>query len=202
MFTLPNLPYAEDALAPHVSAETMSFHHGKHHRKYVDTLNELLEGNPLADRSLEDVILQSHQRPEQKKIFNNAAQSWNHDFLWKSMSPDGGGAPVGAVKDAIERDFGDAAAFAEAFEKAATDHFGSGWAWLVATAHGRVEITTTHDADLPLVHGQTALLTCDLWEHAYYLDRQNRRPEYLKAFLGNLINWEFANSNLNAVSSG
>ena len=198
MFALPELPYAEDALAPHISAQTLSLHHGKHHKGYVDTLNALLDGGPMAELSLDDVIRQSRGDTARQKIFNNAAQSWNHDFLWKSMDPKGGGAPTGKVKALVERDIGNMQTFAKAFGEAGAGHFGSGWVWLILNG-GKVEIMTTHDADLPMVHGHMALLTCDLWEHAYYLDRQNRRPEYIEAFLDNLVNWDFANANLAAV---
>ena len=198
MFALPELPYAEDALAPHISAQTLALHHGKHHRSYVDTLNALLDGGPMAELSLEDVIQQSHGEAAQQKIFNNAAQSWNHDFLWKSMDPKGGGAPTGNVKSLVERDIGNTQTFAKAFGEACAGHFGSGWVWLILNG-GKVEIMTTHDADLPMVHGRTALLTCDLWEHAYYLDHQNRRRDYIEAFLDNLVNWDFANANLAVV---
>ena len=152
----------------------------------------------MAELSLEDVIQQSHGEAAQQKIFNNAAQSWNHDFLWKSMDPKGGGAPTGNVKALVERDIGNTQTFAKAFGEACAGHFGSGWVWLILNG-GKVEIMTTHDADLPMVHGRTALLTCDLWEHAYYLDHQNRRRDYIEAFLDNLVNWDFANANLAVV---
>lgn len=200
MFTLPKLPYAQDALAPHISAETLALHHGKHHRSYVDTLNKLLVGDALAELPLVEVIHESHGFAARQTIFNNAAQSWNHDFFWKSMKPDGGGPPDGDLKVLIEHDIGDAKAFAAAFNKAAAKHFGSGWIWLVVT-DGVVAILTTHDADLPPVHGRTPLLCCDLWEHAYYLDYQNRRAEFVTAFLDHLVNWDFANANLAAAAS-
>jgi superoxide dismutase, Fe-Mn family len=200
MFTLPKLPYAEDALEPHISAETMVLHHGKHHKNYVDTLNRLLEGTSMADLSLVGVIKQTYGDAAHSAIFNNAAQCWNHDFFWKSMRPDGGGFPDGDLKVMIEHDIGDAKELQEAFVKAATEHFGSGWIWLVAT-DGVIGIITTHDADLPLVQGRTALLCCDLWEHAYYLDYQNRRADFVKAFLDHLANWDFADANLTAVDA-
>ncbi len=200
MFKLPKLPYAEDALEPHISAETLALHHGKHHKTYVDTLNKLLAGDALADLSLEEVIKQSHGLAARQTIFNNAAQSWNHDFFWKSMKPGGGGPPTDDLKVLIEKDIGDAKAFGEAFNNAAVKHFGSGWVWLVAT-EGVVAIVTTHDADLPPVHGRTALLCCDLWEHAYYLDYQNRRTDFVNAFLDHLANWEFANANMAIAAS-
>jgi superoxide dismutase, Fe-Mn family len=200
MCTLPKLPYAEDALVPHISADTMKLHHSKHHKAYVDKLNELLADDPLLDLPLEDVIRQSHGLAARQSIFNNAAQCWNHDFFWKSMQPDGGGAPSGDLKVMIEHDIGGAKAFAKAFNDAAAEHFGSGWVWLVVR-DGVISIVTTHDADLPWMQGRTALLCCDLWEHAYYLDHQNRRPEFVKAFLDHLANWDFANANLSAAAS-
>jgi superoxide dismutase, Fe-Mn family len=200
MFSLAKLPYAYNALAPHISAETLKLHHGKHHKIYVDKLNELLTEDPMADCRLEEMISKSHGDTKKLTIFNNAAQCWNHDFLWNSMSPDGGGLATGAIKRMIDAAFDHADAFNNAFVAAAVGHFGSGWAWLVLN-DDKLEITTTHDADLPLVHGQTALLTCDLWEHAYYVDYQNRRPDYVKVFLAHLINWDFANANLAAVQT-
>ncbi|MGC1470228.1 MAG: superoxide dismutase, partial [Sphingorhabdus sp.] len=176
MFTLPKLPYAEDALEPHISAETLALHHGMHHKGYVDTLNKLLAGDALAELSLNDVIHQSHGLAARQTIFNNAAQSWNHDFFWKSMKPGGGGPPTGDIKMQIEREIGDDKAFRAAFSEAAARHFGSGWVWLVAT-DGAVGIVTTHDAELPPLNVRTPLLCCDLWEHAYYLDYQNRRAD-------------------------
>jgi superoxide dismutase, Fe-Mn family len=199
MFTLPQLPYAEDALEPYISAQTIALHHGKHHKAYVDTLNKLLDDNELAALPLAEVIKQSHGLAARHTIFNNAAQSWNHDFFWKSMKPDGGGPPNGDLKVLIEHDIGDAKAFAETFSKVAASHFGSGWIWLVVT-DGVVGIVATHDADLPPVHGRTPLICCDLWEHAYYLDYQNRRADFVTAFLDHLANWDFANANLAAAA--
>jgi superoxide dismutase, Fe-Mn family len=196
MFTLPDLPYAEDALAPYISAETVALHHGKHHKSYVDKLNALLNSDGETD--LEDVVRASFANSTKQSIFNNAAQCWNHEFLWQSMRRHGGGSPHGAIKNLIDAEFGDFGAFGKAFSKAAAAHFGSGWIWLVLDG-ARVEIMTTHDADLPLAHDRVALLTCDLWEHAYYLDYQNRRPDYITAFLDHLINWDFANANIAAV---
>ena len=200
MFTLPKLPYAKDALEPYISAETLALHHGKHHKGYVDTLNALLNDDSLADLPLDDVIRQSFGLAGRQTIFNNAAQSWNHDFFWKSMKPGGGGAPDADLKVLIEHDIGDAATFVAEFNDAASKHFGSGWIWLVVT-NGEVGIVTTHDADLPPVHGRTPLLCCDLWEHAYYLDYQNRRAEFVSGFLGHLANWDFANANLATAAS-
>ena len=200
MFTLPKLPYAEDALEPHISAQTLALHHGKHHKAYVDTLNTLLADDPFAKLPLAEVIQRSHGLAARQTVFNNAAQSWNHDFFWKSMKPGGGGPPDGDLKVLIEEDIGDAKAFGEAFSKAAAAHFGSGWVWLIVTS-GVVAIVATHDADLPPVHGRTPLLCCDLWEHAYYLDYQNRRAEFVAAFLDHLANWGFANANLTAAAA-
>jgi Fe-Mn family superoxide dismutase len=191
-FTLPNLPYAIDALAPHVSQETLEFHHGKHHNAYVDKLNGLVEGKSNDD--LEAVILGAEPGP----VFNNAAQHWNHTFYWSSMAPGGGGQPTGELAEAIERDFGSFDDFKQQLNEAAATHFGSGWAWL-AHDGSKLVVTGTHDADLPLNHGQKALLTIDVWEHAYYIDYRNKRPDYVGAFLDHLANWDFAAENLKAV---
>jgi superoxide dismutase, Fe-Mn family len=193
-FELPALPYAKNALAPHISEETLNVHHGKHHQTYVTNLNKLIEGTPFATLSLEEIIQKSAQDPAKAGIFNNAAQVWNHTFYWHSMKPSGGGKPSGALAQAIEQAFGTFEAFTEQFEQAALTQFGSGWAWLVLDK-GTLKITKTGNADTPMVHGQTALLTCDVWEHAYYIDYQNKRADYAKAFLGNLVNWEFAATN-------
>jgi superoxide dismutase, Fe-Mn family len=191
--TLPALPYDKAALAPHISAETLEFHHGKHHNAYVTNLNKLLDGSPLAEKSLEEIILASDGG-----IFNNAAQVWNHTFYWNSMKPNGGGAPTGDLAAAIDRDFGSFDKFKEAFTAAATTQFGSGWAWLVVE-NGKLAVTKTANADLPLKHGQTALLTLDVWEHAYYIDYRNLRPKYIETFLTSLANWDFAAANLAAA---
>lgn len=198
MFTLTPLPYAENALEPHISAETMSFHYGKHHKSYVDKLNSLLKDDTLADLPLEEVIHQSQGLAARQTIYNNAAQIWNHDFFWNSMTPDGGGAPTGDIKKLIAEHIGSAEEFQTAFSDAATEHFGSGWAWLVY-ADNAVRIVTTHDAEIPFENGATPLLCCDVWEHAYYLDYQNRRPDFVTAFMDHLVNWDFANANLEAV---
>ena len=181
---LPPLPYDKSALEPHLSAETLEYHHDKHHRKYVDKLNQLIEGSDFASRSLEEIIRSAPPGP----VFNNAAQIWNHTFYWHSMSPDGGGEPSGALARAIARKFGAFAAFTEEFEKQARGHFGSGWVWLVEDGAGSVSIEQTHDADNPLHHGGKALLACDVWEHAYYIDYRNARAKYLQAFW-NVVNW-------------
>jgi superoxide dismutase, Fe-Mn family len=200
MFILPKLPYAQDALEPHISAETLALHHGKHHKIYVDTLNKLLKGDALESLPLDDVIHQSHGIAARQTIFNNAAQSWNHDFYWKSMKPDGGGPPTGDIKIFIEREFGDTDAFHAAFSDTAAKHFGSGWVWLVVT-DGEVGIMATHNAELPPLNIRTPLLCCDLWEHAYYVDYQNRRADFVTAFLDHLANWDFANTNLATAAS-
>jgi Fe-Mn family superoxide dismutase len=191
-FSLPALPYDKGALAPHISAETLEFHYGKHHQAYVTNLNKLLEGKPEASQSLENVIQSSAEGP----IFNNAAQIWNHTFYWHSMKPSGGGQPTGDLADAIKRDFGSFEKFAEAFTVAATTQFGSGWAWLVLGSDKKLAVTKTPNADLPSKHGQKALLTIDVWEHAYYIDYRNARPKYIETFLGHLANWDFAIENL------
>jgi Fe-Mn family superoxide dismutase len=194
-FTLPPLPYAENALEPNISAKTLSFHYGKHHKAYVTKLNELTQDTDLAKLSLEDVIRKTAGDSAKAGIFNNAAQVWNHTFYWQSMKPGGGGAPKGALAEKMNKDFGSFDAFKEAFKNAGTTQFGSGWAWLV-NEKGTLKVTKTPNADLPLVHGQTALITMDVWEHAYYLDYQNRRPDYIETFLGKLANWDFAEANL------
>jgi Fe-Mn family superoxide dismutase len=189
-FTLPNLPYAKNALAPHLSEETLEYHHGKHHAAYVTNLNKLTEGKPEAQKSLEDIIHSS-----EGGIFNNAAQVWNHTFYWSCMKPNGGGQPTGDLQQAINRDFGSFDKFKEEFANAATTQFGSGWAWLVADK-GKLSVTKTGNADLPLKHNQKALLTIDVWEHAYYIDYRNQRPKYIETFLAHLVNWEFVLGNL------
>lgn len=193
-FELPDLPYERDALEPHVSARTLEYHHGKHHKAYVDKLNAAIEGSDYAHMSLEDIIAKSEQAGD-NGVFNNAAQAWNHDFLWKSMSPGGGGAPQGALMEAIEASFGGLDAFKKQFKDAAMGQFGSGWAWLVSDS-GRLAITSTPNAKTPLTGRATPLLTLDVWEHAYYLDFQNRRDSYIDSFLDHLVNWDFAASNL------
>lgn len=197
--TLPDLPYAQDALAPHISAQTLDFHHGKHHAAYVKNLNGLIDGSDLADKSLEDVILAVAGDAAKAGVFNNAAQIWNHTFYWNSMAPNGGGAPTGALAEAIDRDFGSFDAFKTAFAQAGATQFGSGWAWLVAV-NGKLEVRKTGNAETPLTEdGVTPLLTMDVWEHAYYLDFQNRRPDYISTFLDHLVNWEFASANFAAA---
>jgi len=190
---LPELPYSLDALQPHISARTLEFHHGKHHRAYVDKLNLAIDNTGYADMTLEDIIMRSHKAGE-AGVFNNAAQIWNHTFLWHSMSAKGGGDAVGPLKEAIDRQFGSLSSFGKAFKDAAMGQFGSGWTWLVVDG-GDLKIVSTGNAQTPLTNGQKPLLTLDVWEHAYYLDYQNDRGKYIDTFLAHLINWEFASSN-------
>jgi Fe-Mn family superoxide dismutase len=190
-FTLPELPYAKDALAPHISAETLDFHHGKHHQAYVTKLNELVGADAsLGGKSLEDLV-----RTTSGGVFNQAAQVWNHTFYWHSMRPGGGGEPTGAIADAITKAFGSFAGFKEKFTAAAIGQFGSGWAWLVKNPGGALEIVQTSNAGCPLTDGKTPILTCDVWEHAYYVDYRNARAKYVEAWW-NLVNWDHANKNL------
>lgn len=191
---LPPLPFEMNALEPYISANTLSFHYGKHHQAYVTNLNNLLKDHPLADASLEEVIMQSAGKAEMMGIFNNAAQVWNHTFYWHCMKPNGGGEPSPSFKAALEKAFGSFEKFCEEFKQAAITQFGSGWAWLVKDQTGALKILKTGNADLPMAHNCKALLTCDVWEHAYYLDYQNRRPDYVDIFLKHLINWEFVES--------
>jgi len=189
-FELPPLPWAEDALAPHISAETIEYHYGKHHKTYVDNLNKAVDGTPDADLSLEDIILKA-----EGPLFNNSAQVWNHTFFWNGLAPNGGGAPTGAVADKIEASFGSYDEFRTQITQAGITQFGSGWAWLIDN-NGTLEVTKTANADLPLKHGQKALWTIDVWEHAYYIDYRNARPKFIDVVLDNLINWDFVNQNL------
>jgi superoxide dismutase, Fe-Mn family len=190
-FTLPPLPYDKTALAPFLTAETLEFHHGKHHNAYVVNLNKFIdEGKADKTKTLEELIMTTDG-----PVFNNAAQIWNHTFLWNSMKPKGGGEPTGAVAAAITKDFGSFTKFKEEFTAAATSQFGSGWAWLVSEG-GKLKVTKTPNADLPMKHNQTALLTIDVWEHAYYIDYRNLRPKYIETFITSLINWDFVNANL------
>ncbi len=189
-FTLPNLPYAKDALEPHISAETLEYHYGKHHQTYVDKLNGLVEGTNNADKSLEDII-----RSSDGGLFNNAAQVWNHSFYWNCLSPTGGGLPGGKLAELIDRDFGSFDEFKSRFTDKAINTFGSGWAWLVQTTEGKLEITSTSNAETPLTGSATPLMTCDVWEHAYYIDYRNARPKYLEAFW-KLVNWDYVGSRL------
>lgn len=194
-FTLPQLPYAKNALAPYISEQTLDFHYGKHHQAYVTNLNNLVQGTENEPKSIEELIKLSFNKPDMIGIFNNAAQVWNHTFFWNCMTQGGGGAPTGLIAEKINQAFGSYEKFASEFKQAALSQFGSGWAWLVQEGDS-IKITKTANADLPIVHGQTALLTCDVWEHAYYLDYQNRRADFVQTFLDNLVNWDFVNSNL------
>lgn len=193
--TLPNLPYGKDALAPHISSTTLAFHHGKHHNTYVTNLNKLIEGTDLTSKTIEDIIKNAVNDTEKAGIFNNAAQVWNHTFYWQSMKPNGGGLPTGDIADKIDADFEGYDNFIEQLKNVGLTQFGSGWAWLVLK-NNRLEIMKTSNADTPIAHGVKPLLTADVWEHAYYLDYQNGRGNYLDAFINNLINWDFVNSNL------
>ncbi|MDW8311859.1 MAG: superoxide dismutase [Burkholderiales bacterium] len=194
-FSLPPLPYADNALEPVISANTIGYHYGKHHKTYVDNLNKLVEGKDLAQLSLEEVIRASAGKPDLAGVFNNAAQVWNHTFYWNSLKPGGGGKPSGTLASMIEASFGDYETFRKEFANAAVTQFGSGWAWLVEDG-GRLAIMKTGNADLPLVHGKRALLTIDVWEHAYYLDYQNLRAKYVETLIDRLLNWDFAERNL------
>lgn len=193
--TLPDLPYAQGALAPHISAQTLEFHHGKHHKAYVDKTNELIKVGKLDNAPLEEIV-RAAEGEKNQALFNNSAQAWNHSFYWKCMKPGGGGAPTGDVARAIEKNFDGYDAFKAAFADAGATQFGSGWAWLVARK-GKLEVRKTPNAQVPWTEkGVTPLLIMDVWEHAYYLDYQNRRPAYISSFLDNLVNWDFVNENL------
>jgi len=193
-FTLPELPYAKDALQPVISAETIEYHYGKHHKAYVDNLNKFAAGTKYESMSLEEAVKAAAGQASEKKIFNNAAQVWNHTFYWNCLAPNAGGEPTGNIKSAIEKSFGSFADFKTKFNEAAVGQFGSGWAWLVKKGDG-VEIVTTANADTPFATGGTCILTCDVWEHAYYIDYRNARPKYVEEFW-KLVNWQFANKNL------
>jgi superoxide dismutase, Fe-Mn family len=197
-FELPPLPYDKTALEPHMSAKTLEFHHGKHHQAYVTNLNNLIKDTPLAAKSLEEIVKATAKDEAKAGVFNNAAQVWNHTFFWSSMKPNGGGAPAGDLAQGVTRDFGGLDKFKELFKAAAVGQFGSGWAWLVADK-GELKIVKTPNAVTPLTSGQVPLLTCDVWEHAYYLDYQNRRPDFVQTFLDKLANWDFAAKNLAAA---
>lgn len=192
-FILPNLPYSLSALEPYISERTMSFHYGEHHQTYVTNLNNLIINTPFASLSLEEIIFNSYDKPDKVNIFNNAAQVWNHTFFWYGMKPQG--CLTENVKSSLKQHFGSVETFKDQFKQAAVAQFGSGWAWLVVK-DSKLSILKTSNADLPMVHGYKALLTCDVWEHAYYLDFQNRRPDYVGIFLNHLVNWEFVEQNL------
>ena len=193
--TLPNLPFAIDALEPHISARTFEFHHGKHHKAYVDNTNKLIEGTALADQGLEEIIKSAAADAAKKGLFNNAAQVWNHTFFWKCLKPNGGGRPTGRIAAQIDQELGGYEKFAADFKNAGVTQFGSGWAWLCLKDR-KLAIVQSANAETPIVSGSTPLLVVDVWEHAYYLDYQNRRPDFLQVFLDHLINWDFVNSNL------
>lgn len=190
VFTLPALPYAFDALEPHIDAQTMEIHHGKHHQTYINNLNAALEGTDMADKPLEEILQNLDKLPEAKRmaVRNNGGGHWNHSMFWEIMSPNGGGEPTGELADAINATFGSFAAFKEQFSNAAKSRFGSGWAWLIAEKDGSLSVTSTPNQDTPVMEGKTPILGLDVWEHAYYLKYQNRRPDYVEAFF-NVINW-------------
>tara|TARA_Y100000389_G_scaffold37616_1_gene31950 strand:- start:653 stop:1246 length:594 start_codon:yes stop_codon:yes gene_type:complete len=194
-FELPSLPYASDALAPYMSSETLDFHHGKHHQTYVTNLNNLVKDSDMQDASLEDIVIKSSKDASMAGIFNNAGQHWNHILFWQCMKPNGGGAMPSELENRISSDFGSVDQFKEAFVQAGTTQFGSGWAWL-AIHNGKLVVTKSANASNPLVEGMKPILGCDVWEHSYYIDYRNKRPDYLKAFLDNLVNWEFVSSQL------
>lgn len=193
-YQLPTLPYEYTALEPCISKSTLEFHHDKHHAAYVNNFNNAVQGTELDSKSIEEVIKITATNPAQAGIFNNAAQAWNHSFYWQCMKPNGGGTPTGALADKINADFGSFDKFVEAFKTAGATQFGSGWAWLVLDG-GTLKVTKTGNADNPFTAGQIPLLTMDVWEHAYYLDYQNRRPDYIGDFLGKLVNWDFVAEN-------
>lgn len=194
-YELPALPYDYTALEPHISKSTLEFHHDKHHAGYVSKYNAAVEGTDMATSTIEDVIKAIAGDASKAGLFNNAAQAWNHSFYWNCLSPNGGGTPSGALADKINADFGSFEKFAEEFKAAAATQFGSGWAWLVLD-NGTLKVTKTGNADTPIASGQTPLLTIDVWEHAYYLDYQNKRPDYISTFLEKLVNWDFVAENL------
>ena len=195
MFTLPPLPYADNALEPVISANTLSFHHGKHHKTYVDNLNNLVKGTELEGQSLEQIVMATAGKPDKAPIFNNAAQVWNHTFYWHSMKHNGGGKPSGALAQKIDQAFGSFDEFKKQLSATSVSQFGSGWGWLVAEG-GALKIVKTPNAETPLTKGQKPLLTIDVWEHAYYLDHQNKRAAYVDALIDKLLNWDFAAANL------
>ena len=194
-FELPSLPYAKDALAPHMSAETLDFHHGKHHQTYVTNLNNLIKDTDLQNSSLEEIVIKSSKDSSMAGIFNNAGQHWNHILFWQCMKPNGGGSIPSELEKKLNEDFGSVDKFKEAFIQAGTTQFGSGWAWL-AVNNGKLVVTKSANASNPLVDGMKPILGCDVWEHSYYIDYRNKRPDYLKAFLDSLVNWEFVASQL------
>ncbi len=201
---LPDLPYAKDALEPNISKETLEYHHDKHHAAYVNKLNELLPGSGLEGKTLPEIIKATAKDDSTQNIFNQAAQVWNHTFYWNCMTPNnGGGEPTGDLKGKIEEAFGSYDKFRDEFKTAAVSQFGSGWAWLAAdTEGGKLSIMKTSNADTPMAHGKVAVLTCDVWEHAYYIDYRNRRPDYVDTFLDKLVNWDYANAKYKGQDAG
>ena len=198
--TLPELPYAHDALEPYMGRETLELHHGKHHQTYVTTLNNLIEGTEFANKPLEEIVTGAYGDPAKQTIFNNAGQAWNHNLFWRTMRKGGGGKPGGEIAKRIERDFGGYDAFAEQFKQAGLTQFGSGWAWL-ALDSGKLKVVKKPNGENPLVDGQRPLLGIDVWEHAYYLDYRNRRPEYIAAFLNHLVNWDEVEAELHKATA-
>lgn len=193
-FILPDLPYSKNSLEPYLTFKTLDFHHGKHHQAYVTNLNKMIENNELASKDLETIIIETSKNEQKKGIFNNAAQVWNHTFLWYSMKPNGGGKPHGKIEGQINKDFGSYDKFKEEFKNAGVSQFGSGWVWLVFDGN-KLSVMKTANAELPLTNNLVPIITSDVWEHAYYLDYQNRRVDYLTIFLDHLINWDFAEEN-------
>ena len=198
-FELPQLPFSADALVPHMTAECFEYHHGKHHQAYVTKLNELVQGTPMAEMALDAIVKATAGDASKRAIFNNAGQHWNHSDFWLSMKPGGGGTLPGALEKKINEDFGSVAAFREQFIAAGVGQFGSGWCWLVQD-NGKLAVTNSPNAETPMTEGKTVLVTCDVWEHAYYIDYRNARPKYLEAFLDHLVNWERAEAALAAAS--
>ena len=196
MFTLMALPYADSALAPVISANTIGFHYGKHHKTYVDNLNNLVKGTEFEGKSLEEIVMATAGKADKAPLFNNAAQIWNHDFYWKSLKPNGGGVPGGKVGDAINASFGSFDEFKKQMSATTVGQFGSGWGWLAADGAGKLKVVKTGNAEVPMTQGLKPLLTIDVWEHAYYLDHQNRRADYVNAVIDKLLNWDFAAANL------
>ncbi len=190
-FSLPQLDYDINALAPHMSAETLEFHHGLHHQAYISNMNGMIEGTPLADKSLEEIVIEASKDPAHAGLYNNAAQHWNHNLFWKLLTPNGGKMPNKLEQKIIE-DFGSVEAFKEAFTQAGMTQFGSGWAWLVLNKEGKLEVAKTPNAENPLTHGKTTIFALDVWEHSYYIDYRNRRADFIKAVLDNIANWEYA----------
>lgn len=197
-YQLPDLPYDYNALEPQMSAKTLEFHHDKHHNKYVNNYNEMVQDTPMADQSIEAVIKATYNDASKAGLFNNAAQAWNHTFYWNCMKPNGGGTPTGALADKINADFGSFDKFKDEFKTAGGTQFGSGWAWLVLD-NGTLKVTKTPNAVNPIAQGQTPLLTVDVWEHAYYLDYQNKRPDFLQTYIDQLINWDFVAQQMSAA---